>query len=137
MPSASAAMIAAAGCIFDTAMSATSPRGRPASRHAVAIAVSMRSKFSLRTSVTGSSTTVFFKVFLHFEGRRTAGAGRGNRLPVPAILHIATGEHTGHAGMDLVRGFNVAIVVQIDQPTKHLGIRIVPNAQKHGAHVKR
>src|ERR1700733_3682914 len=163
MPNASAARIAEAGCIFETAMSAISVRDRPASRHAIAIWPSMRSRFSpsmaklpvgsasLRipreeqTSLPAGSASltrpfsmaVFFKVFFHFQGRHAARSGCGDGLAVPAVLHVAAGKNPGNAGEDLVCGANISVIIQIEQPMEHLGIGNMANPQEHGAYRQR
>ena len=47
---------------------------------------------------------VFLEIFLHFQCRHAPAAGGGNGLTVAAVLHIAAGKDTGHAGEYVVVG---------------------------------
>ena len=102
MPSALAAIIADAGCIFETAISATSARGRPARGRPPRSAPRSARNSPARTRRRSCSMAMFFQVLLHLERRHAARAGRGNRLPVSPVLYVAAGKYPGNAGEDLV-----------------------------------
>ena len=77
---------------------------------------------------------VFFKVFFHFQGRHAAGAGRGNGLAVPAILHVSAGKNPGTR----VKTWSVVRMYpsssRSSSPRNILALGIVANAQEHGAY---
>ena len=95
-PNASAARIADAGCIFETAMREISVRYRPASRQANAIPASMRSKISpsmAKLPPAASlnrpfSMAVFFKVFFHFQGCHPPSLLAAMARQLPAMFHL-------------------------------------------------
>jgi hypothetical protein len=81
---------------------------------------------------------VLFEVLLRLERRHAARSGRGNGLAVAAVLHVAAGKHAGNnAPLCVVKhvagGLDVAVLVQIHLPGKHLRIRLVADAEEQAA----
>src|SRR6185436_14491186 len=64
--------------------------------------------------VSFSSMSFRFEEALGFHGRHATGAGRRNRLPVTAVLHVARVKHAGNIGSRAAFGQNVAVGVRID-----------------------
>ena len=55
---------------------------------------SRRRGLRLRSQVCGQR----LEIALGVDGRHAARTGRGDRLPIDVILHVARGEHARHAG---------------------------------------
>ena len=76
---------------------------------------------------------MFFEVLLDFEGGHAAGARGGDGLAVAAVLDVAAGEDAGNPGEDVVVGFDVAVLIEIELAGEHAGIGDVADAEKHAA----
>ena len=62
------------------------------------------------------------------------GTGRGDRLPVHVVLHVARGEDAGHRGDGRIGlGDDVAVLVELQLPGEQRGVRRVPDRDEHPA----
>ncbi len=68
--------------------------------------------------------------FLGIERGHAARTGRGDRLAVMVILHIAGGEYARNIGLAAVMRDQVAVFVHVQLAAKHLGIRLVADGDK-------
>src|SRR5215468_10854127 len=50
---------------------------------------------------------VLFQELFRVNGRHAAGGGRGHRLPVAMVLHVARDKNSGHVGNAAMFGFQV------------------------------
>ena len=73
---------------------------------------------------------MFFEILFDFEGGHAAGPGGGDGLAVAAILDVSAGENAGQAGEDVVMGFDVAVLVEVELAGEHGGVRNVANAEE-------
>src|SRR5581483_10084852 len=71
------------------------------------------------------------------DGRRTTGAGGGDRLPVYPVDQVAGGKHPIDAGIGGRRShLDVAVVVGVHLAADQLATRIVPDGHKHPGDVQ-
>src|SRR5579872_955126 len=76
---------------------------------------------------------VLFQKLFHFQGRHAAAAGRRDGLAEAAVLDIAASVHSRNTCAHEIMGLEVAILVSFQLPPEHLGVRNMPNAEKHRA----
>src|SRR5258706_12006820 len=77
------------------------------------------------------------EVALGLERRHTSGAGRGDRLPVNVVLHVAGRENPGPRGHGRAGpGHDVAALVEVELAGEELGVRVVPDRHEQARHRK-
>src|SRR5579862_8632421 len=65
---------------------------------------------------------------LGLECRHATGAGRGDRLPVGAVLYVAPRVDTGHRRLHRTgRSDDVAVGVEVELPVEQRGVGVVPD----------
>ena len=77
------------------------------------------------------------EVALGVEGRRAAGAGRGDRLPVVVVDQVAAGEDAREVGAG--RGLldeDVAVLVEVDLAGQQLGAGVVTDRDEEAGRVE-
>ena len=76
------------------------------------------------------------EVPLRVEGAHTAGARRGDCLPVHVVLHVADGEDTRHVRLRRVRlRDQVAGLVVLELVDEERRVRIVADRREHAVRV--
>ena len=76
---------------------------------------------------------MLFEVFFDFEGGHAAGSGGGDGLSVAAVLDVSAGVDAGDAGVDVVAGEDVAVVVEVELAGEHFGVGHVADAEEESA----
>ena len=61
-------------------------------------------------------------------------AGRGDRLPVDVILHVAAREHARHARLRAVVRDDVAVGVELELAAEERRVRRVADRHEHAGH---
>src|ERR1017187_3789584 len=77
-----------------------------------------------------SKRLVGIEKFLGIDRGHTARAGRGHRLAIMMILHVACREYTRYIGLAAVVRDQVAVFVHVQLAAKHLGGRFVADGNK-------
>src|SRR6202035_1616876 len=93
-------------------------------------------RIEVRTGVDARATlllALFFEKFFYFQRGHTAGAGGRDCLPVATILHITARIDSWNSGEDVVRRFQIAILIHIELALEHFRVGNVSNAEKHRA----
>ena len=90
----------------------------------------------LRTAVRCGSAAVFFEILFCFEGSHAAGSRSGYGLTVAAVLHVAAGEDAGDAGEDVVMGFDIAVLIEVELAGENSSVGDVADAEEEAADVE-
>src|SRR5689334_14394315 len=72
-----------------------------------------------------------FEVALGVDRGHAPGTRGRDGLPVDVVLHVAGGEHTGHAGARARRGDDVAVLVEFELPLEERRVRRVANRDEN------
>jgi hypothetical protein len=73
---------------------------------------------------------LLFQKFLDLNGSHTAGSGRSDRLPVAAVLHVATGVYAMNASHYVVMSFDISVGIGVEMPGKHFRVGVVADTQE-------
>ena len=72
-----------------------------------------------------------FQIAFGIERRHAAGPGRGDRLPVDVVLHVAAREHAFDARFRAIVGDDVAVRVHLDLSPEQRRVRRVADRDEH------
>ena len=73
---------------------------------------------------------VVFEIVLRVDGGHAARSGRGDRLPVDVVLHVAAGEHARDRRLRSVVRDQVAVHVRLELPREQRRVRRVADGDE-------